>query len=77
MLKVSLAKSVKPARSRISHDDIRHWSKHWRVGPTDIQAAIEKVGDSVAAVQKELGLRGLIAAKPDKPIPRNELHDDS
>jgi hypothetical protein len=40
---------------------MKHWSKHWKVVPGEIRAAVEKVGNSVAAVQKELRLRGLIA----------------
>jgi hypothetical protein len=39
---------------------VKHWAKHWCVGPNEVQSAIEKVGNSVAAVQKYLELRGLI-----------------
>jgi hypothetical protein len=39
---------------------MKHWSKHWKVEPEAIRAAVEKVGNSVASVQKELGLRSLI-----------------
>jgi hypothetical protein len=78
MLKVSLTKTVKPTRNRIdSHDDIRHWSKRWGVEPLDIHAAIEKAGNSVAAVQKELSLRGLIDAKPDKPADESDTQGSS
>jgi hypothetical protein len=39
---------------------VKHWSKHWKVMPEHVRGAIEKVGNSVAAVQKELTLQGLI-----------------
>jgi hypothetical protein len=48
---------------------MKHWSKHWDVTPEEIRAAIDKVGNSVEAVQKELGRRGLVdpEASPNRP----------
>jgi hypothetical protein len=43
----------KPIRHHVESHDMKHWSKHWRVEPEAILAAVEKVGNSVAAVQKE------------------------
>jgi len=57
---MSLSKSEKPIRHHVEPQDMKHWSKHWKVQPEDVGAAVEKVGNSVAAVQKELRLRGLI-----------------
>jgi len=45
-------------RNHIQAPDVRHWSRHWKVAPEHIRAAIEKVGNSVGAVEKELGLQG-------------------
>lgn len=55
-----LSKSEKPIRHHVEPQDTNHWSKHWKVQSEDVGAAVEKVGNSVAAVQKELRLRGLI-----------------
>jgi hypothetical protein len=57
---MTLSKSEKPIRHHIETREMKHWSKHWKVMPQEIGAAIEKVGNSVTAVQKELCLRGLI-----------------
>jgi hypothetical protein len=57
---VSLTKAERPARNQIQDHNIKHWSKHWCVEPQHIQVAIEKVGNSVAAIQKELMRRGFI-----------------
>ncbi len=61
-LQVSLSKPDRPIRNHIQSDDVKHWSKHWKVAPEHVRGAIEKVGNSVAAVQKELTLQGLIDA---------------
>jgi hypothetical protein len=50
---VALAKPDRPIRNHIQAPDIKHWSKHWKVTPEHIRAAIEKVGNSVEAVKKE------------------------
>jgi Protein of unknown function (DUF3606) len=52
-----LTKPEPPARAHIQDADVKHWSKHWKVEPVKISAAISKVGNSVAAVEKELGIR--------------------
>jgi hypothetical protein len=57
---VALAKPDRPIRNHIQAPDIKHWSKHWKVTPEHIRAAIEKVGNSVEAVKKELSLKGLL-----------------
>jgi Protein of unknown function (DUF3606) len=59
-LQVPLSKPDRPLRNHIQSDDLKHWSKHWKVTPEHVREAIEKVGNSVAAVQKELTLQGLI-----------------
>ena len=51
-----LTKPEPPARNQIKTAEVKHWSKHWNVEPKEIQSAIAKVGNSVAAVEKELGL---------------------
>jgi predicted RNA-binding protein YlqC (UPF0109 family) len=35
-------------------EEVRHWTKHLKVGRDDLQRVIEKVGNSAAAVRKEL-----------------------
>jgi Protein of unknown function (DUF3606) len=57
---VSLSKPDRPDRNHIQSDGVKHWSKHWKVTPEQIRGAIEKVGNSVTAVQKELILQGSI-----------------
>ena len=59
-LRVSLTKPDQPIRNHIQPDDVKHWSKRWKVTPGQVLGAIEKVGNSVKAVQKELTLQGLI-----------------
>jgi Protein of unknown function (DUF3606) len=60
---MTLSKPGKPIRHHIETQDMKHWSKHWKVLPEQILVAVEKVGNSVAAVQKELRLQGLIDEK--------------
>jgi hypothetical protein len=46
-------------RSHIAmHDkaEVRHWTRHLGVSVSDLQLAVDKVGNSVAAVRKEKGL---------------------
>jgi xanthine dehydrogenase molybdopterin-binding subunit B len=54
---VSLSEPIKPDRNHIQQRDIRFWSKHWNVTRDDIRLAIEKVGNSATAVEKELALQ--------------------
>jgi hypothetical protein len=54
-------KAVKDIRSRIhiAIDDpsaVRRWTKHLGVTKEELQSAVEKVGASVAAVRKQMGL---------------------
>jgi hypothetical protein len=57
-INVAGSKPDRPVRNHIQAPDVRHWSKHWKVAPEHIRAAIEKVGNSVGAVEKELSLQG-------------------
>jgi hypothetical protein len=57
---MTLWKPEKPIRQHIEPHDVKYWSKHWKLVPEEIRAAIETVGNSAAAVHKELCLRGLI-----------------
>ena len=46
-------------RSHIAmHDkaEVRHWTRHLGVSASDLQSAVDKVGNSVAAVRKQMGL---------------------
>jgi predicted transcriptional regulator len=48
---------TKPDRSKIVLDHevgIKHWTKHFGVTQQELARAIEKVGNSAAAVRKEL-----------------------
>jgi Protein of unknown function (DUF3606) len=49
-----LIKPIGEDRSKIRPDDCKRWAKHLRVSSKDLQSAIEKVGNSAAAVKKEL-----------------------
>jgi hypothetical protein len=49
-----LTQPEKPDRNHIEPQDIKRWAKHWNVEPAQLRSAIEKVGNSVAAVEKEL-----------------------
>ena len=58
---------LSPDRNHIAPSDLRRWAKHFHVTPEVIQAAIDKVGNAVAAVGGELKRRDLEAAsKPQK-----------
>ena len=53
--------AFKDSRSRrqISLNDpatVRRWAKHLKVSKEELQCAIGKVGNSVAAVRKQMGL---------------------
>ena len=39
-------------------DEVRYWVKHFGVTRNELQCAVDKVGNSVAAVRKQLGLNG-------------------
>jgi hypothetical protein len=57
----SLTKPVQPDRSKINLDhphELKHWLHELSVSREQLCAAIEKVGNSAAAVRKELGIAG-------------------
>ena len=48
-------------RSKINmHEDfeVKHWTKELGVSKDELQRTVDKVGNSAAAVRKELGLMG-------------------
>ena len=50
-------KPVQPDRSKIHlHDpiEVKYWVRHLKISQDDLQRLVEKVGNSVAAVRKEL-----------------------
>jgi hypothetical protein len=49
-------KRGEPDRSKISisEDQVRYWTKHLGVTQEELQKAVDKVGNSAAAVRKEL-----------------------
>ena len=57
----NLTKRDQPDRSKINmHEDyeVKYWTKSLRVSREELQKAVDKVGNSAAAVRKELGLLG-------------------
>jgi hypothetical protein len=67
-------KKATPDRSKITADDkdeIKYWAKHFGVTPEELHSVIDTVGNSAAAVRKELGNR---QAKPD-PAPGHKRAD--
>jgi hypothetical protein len=49
-------------RRNLNLDDpaaARHWIKKWRVSRSELQRAIDRVGPTVHAVAKELGVQEL------------------
>jgi hypothetical protein len=36
-------------------DEVKYWTKHFGVSRDELQRAVDKVGNSAAAVRKELG----------------------
>ncbi len=61
----NLAKKVKPDRSKIDAEntkELKYWTKALDASKDEVLAAIEKVGNSAAAVRKELS-----ADKPLEP----------
>jgi Protein of unknown function (DUF3606) len=58
-----------PDRSKIAMDDadeVKQWCKHFGATPDEIQRAIEKVGNSAAAVRKELQLGNVKRTSPNR-----------
>jgi hypothetical protein len=57
----NLTKRDQPDRSKINmHEDyeVKYWTKSLGVSREELQKAVDKVGNSAAAVRKELGLLG-------------------
>jgi hypothetical protein len=53
----NLSKTGQPDRSKIAMNEaleVRHWIKHLGVSKEELQRAVDKVGNSAAAVKKEL-----------------------
>jgi hypothetical protein len=51
-------KTVTPDRSKIiiEHEDhVKYWTRHFGVTKDELTRAIERVGNSAAAVRKQLG----------------------
>ncbi|WP_425989893.1 DUF3606 domain-containing protein [Afipia sp. DC4300-2b1] len=47
------------SKINLSEDhEVRHWTKHLGVSREQLEKAVEKVGNSAAAVRKELGVMG-------------------
>ena len=54
----NLTKRGAPDRSKIAMSEaheVRYWTKHLGVSKDELQRAVDKVGNSAAAVRKELG----------------------
>jgi Protein of unknown function (DUF3606) len=49
-----LTRPEKPTRCHIERKHLKHWAKHLNATPDRLWEVIEKVGNSVAAVEKEL-----------------------
>ena len=57
----SLTKKDQRDRSKVNmHEDfeVKYWTKELGVSGEELQKAVDKVGNSAAAVRKELGLLG-------------------
>jgi len=53
----ALTNKAAPRRSHITMNaeiEVKYWTKHLRVGRDELQRAIDMVGNSAAAVRKEL-----------------------
>ena len=58
---MSLTKKDQRDRSKMNmHEDfeVKYWTKELGVSREELQRAVDKVGNSAAAVRKELGLLG-------------------
>ncbi len=54
---VALTHKAPPLRNRIAMDEesqVKYWTKHLGVTRGELQRVVDKVGDSAAAVRKEL-----------------------
>ena len=56
----NLTNRIQPDRSKINMNEdyeVKYWTHAWGVSREALQKAIDKVGNSAAAVRKELGVR--------------------
>jgi hypothetical protein len=56
-----ISKTITPDRSKIiiEHEDhVKYWTRHFGVTKDELTRAIERVGNSAAAVRKQLGRAG-------------------
>jgi hypothetical protein len=54
-----IIKTITPDRSKImleQQDEFKHWARHFGVTKDELTRAVEKVGNSAAAVRKELAV---------------------
>jgi Protein of unknown function (DUF3606) len=54
-----LTKPVQPDRSKINMNEpneVKYWTRALKVSKEELQKAVDKVGNSVATVRKELGI---------------------
>ena len=54
----NLTKRDQPDRSKINMSEdyeVQYWTRHLGASREELQRAVDKVGDSAAAVRKELG----------------------
>jgi hypothetical protein len=57
----NLTKKDQPDRSKINMQEVwevEYWTKHFDVSKGELQKAVDKVGNSAAAVRMELGIVG-------------------
>ncbi|WP_083219426.1 DUF3606 domain-containing protein [Bradyrhizobium icense] len=55
----TLTPKEQPDRSKIKMNlkqEVRYWTKHLNISKEDLQKAVDKVGNSAAAVRKELAV---------------------
>jgi hypothetical protein len=52
----TLGKRDQPDRSKINLNEVRYWTKHLNISKEELLKAIDKVGNSAAAVRKELAV---------------------
>jgi Protein of unknown function (DUF3606) len=58
--------SISRDRSKIvlgGGNQVRHWTKHFGVTQQELERAVEKVGNSAAAVRKELAFKSAAQSK--------------
>jgi len=65
---VGVSEKLHPDRSKINVQDkfeLQHWLKHFKISEEDLQKAVDKVGNSAAAVRKQLGRN---KSKPEQDL---------